>query len=103
MGHSMSDLSLVLSFMLQTSPVTCGSCVVPPDLLSTLKGTFTFSYSPIVSGGPIYIYIYCISSEFTAEQRKPPHSSCIHIISSFPFLFPRENSQSFSRSEPGMR
>lgn len=58
MGHSVSDLSLVLSFMLQTSPVTCGSCVVPPDLLSTLKGTF--SYSPIVSGGPIYIYIYIL-------------------------------------------
>lgn len=101
MGHSMSGLSLVLPFMLRTSPVTCGSCVVPPDLLSTLKGTFTFRYSPIVSGGPIYIYF--ISSEFTAEQRKPLHSSCIHIISSFPFLFPRENSQSFSRSEPGMR
>lgn len=60
MGHSMSDLSLVLPFMLRTSPVTCGSCVVPPDLLSTLKGTFTFSYSPIASGGPIYIYIYIL-------------------------------------------
>lgn len=58
MGHSMSGLSLVLPFMLRTSPVTCGSCVVPPDLLSTLKGTFTFSYSPIVSEGPIYIYLF---------------------------------------------
>lgn len=54
MGHSMSDLSLVLSFMLQTSPVMCGSCVVLPDLLSTLKGTF--SYSPIASGGPILFF-----------------------------------------------
>lgn len=38
----MSDLSLVLSFMLLTSPVTCGSCVVPPYLLIALKGIHYF-------------------------------------------------------------
>lgn len=73
MGHSMSDLSLVLSFMLQTSPVTCGSCVVPPDLLSTLKGTFTFRYSPIVSGGPIlFFYLFLVNSLQNKESLRIP-------------------------------
>lgn len=70
MGHSMSDLSLVLSFMLQTSPVTCGSCVVPPDLLSTLKGTF--SYSPIVSGGPILFFLFLVNSLQNKESLRIP-------------------------------